>query len=49
MFARPQTPRIFEKAQGDQAKPIFRMLIVEDEAIVSLDMQNKLQQRLGYK
>ena len=26
-----------------------RILIVEDEATVSLDMQNKLQRRLGYE
>jgi len=26
-----------------------RILIVEDEAIVSLDMQNKLQRRSGYE
>ena len=26
-----------------------RILIVEDEAIVNLDMQNKLQRRLGYE
>lgn len=26
-----------------------RILIVEDEAIVGLDMQNKLQRRLGYE